>query len=84
MSELASLKNIGKEIERKLKSVDILTAEELRKVGSKEAFFRLKSRYPNVCLVYLYALEGAIADIEYNQLPEDVKQNLKEYRESLR
>jgi len=84
LSELASLKNIGKEIERKLKSVDILTAEELRKVGSKEAFFRLKSRYPNVCLVYLYALEGAIADIEYNQLPEDVKQNLKEYRESLR
>lgn len=84
MSELASLKNIGKEIERKLKSVDILTAEELRKVGSKEAFFRLKSRYPNVCLVYLYALDGAISDIDYNKLPTEVKKSLKDFGDSLK
>jgi len=84
LAELTSLKNIGKEIDKKLKSVDISTAEELKKVGSKEAFYRLKLHYPNVCLVYLYTLEGAISDIEYNKLPEDVKQSLKNYSDSLK
>ena len=77
MSELTSLRNIGKELEKKLKAVDITTAEELKKVGSEEAFVRLKLRDPQVCLVHLYALEGAIADTEYNQLQDDVKQRLK-------
>ena len=77
MSELVSLLNIGQELEKKLKAVDIATAEELIKVGSEEAFIRLKLRYPQVCLVHLYALEGAITDMEYNRLPEDVKQRLK-------
>ncbi|MCL2811615.1 MAG: TfoX/Sxy family protein [Clostridia bacterium] len=81
---LASLRNIGKEIAKKLQSVDIPTAEELKRVGSKEAFFRLKTLYPNVCLVTLYALEGALTDTEYNQLPQDVKQNLKAYGDSLK
>ena len=84
MTELTSLRNIGKKIEKKLKSVDISTAEELRNVGSKEAFCRLKLHYPNVCLVYLYTLEGAISGIEYNQLPEDVKQNLRDYSNGLK
>jgi len=77
MSDLSSLRNIGKELERKLKAADITTADELKKVGSEEAFVRLKLRDPQVCLVHLYALEGAISDTEYNQLSEDVKQRLK-------
>ena len=84
MTELTSLRNIGKEMEKKLKSVDISTAEELKKVGSKEAFVRLKLRYPSVCAVYIYTLEGAISDIEYNQLPEDVKQNLKNFSDGMK
>ncbi|MCL2567859.1 MAG: TfoX/Sxy family protein [Oscillospiraceae bacterium] len=77
MSELTSLRNIGKELDRKLKAVEITTAEDLRKVGSEEAFVRLKLRDPQVCLVHLYALEGAVSDREYNELPEDVKLRLK-------
>ena len=83
MAELTSLKNIGKEIAKKLKSVDISTAEELIQAGSKEAFYRLKLRYPNVCLVFLYSLECAISNIEYNQLPEDIKRDLKLFNDSL-
>jgi len=79
MAELTSLRNIGKGIEKRLKSVDIHTAEELVKVGSKEAFVRLKLHDPAVCAVYLYTLEGAISDIEYNQLPEAVRQDLKDF-----
>lgn len=84
MSELTSMRNIGKEIEKKLKSVGINTAEELKKLGSKDAFFRLKSYYPNVCLVHLYTLEGAILDIDYNQLSEETKLSLKEYSDGLK
>ncbi|MDR2183696.1 MAG: TfoX/Sxy family protein [Clostridiales bacterium] len=77
------MRNIGKEIERKLKSIGIETAEELKNVGIEEVFVRLKLHYPSVCLVHLYALEGAISDAEYNQLPEDVKQRLKIFYDKL-
>ena len=84
MAELTSLQNIGKELARKLKLAEITTAEELKKVGSKEAFLKLKLRDPQVCLVHLYALEGAVSDREYNQLPENVKQDLKAFSDSLK
>ena len=77
MAELSSLKNIGKEIERKLKTIGINSAEELKKIGSKDTWFRLKLKYPEICLVHLYTLEGAIRDIEYNQLSEETKRELK-------
>ncbi len=73
------MQNIGKEIEKKLKSIGICSAEELIKTGSKETFFRLKMRYPNVCLVHLYTLQGAVDNIEYNQLSDEVKQDLKSF-----
>ena len=56
MSELTSLRNIGKEIEKKLKTVGITTAEELKDIGSEATFVKIKSHYPNVCLVHLYFL----------------------------
>jgi len=83
MTDLTTLRNIGKEMESKLKSVGIATAEELKAAGSREAFLRVKLRYPYVCLVHLYTLEGAVSGIEYNQLAEDVKRSLKEYNDAL-
>ena len=84
MSELTSLRNIGKEIENKLKLAGINTAEELKKTGSTEAFLKLKLNDPSVCLAHLYALEGAVSDIEYNQLPDDLKKRLKDFSDSLK
>lgn len=84
MSKLTSLRNIGTELERKLKSIGITTPEELRTTGSEKAFVMLKLRYPNVCLIHLYTIEGAITDTDYNQLPEDVKQRLKTFNDGLK
>lgn len=84
MSELTSMLNIGKEMASKLKSVDITTAEELIELGAKEAFCRLKVKYPNVCLVHLYTLEGAIQNTEFNNLPEKTKASLKAFSDSLK
>lgn len=84
MAELTSMRNIGKEMEKKLKSIDICSAEDLIQTGSEEAFLRLTMKYSNLCLVHLYALQGAIDGIEYNQLPDKVKGDLKRFRDSLK
>ncbi len=79
MTELTSMRNIGKELERKLKIIGISSAEELKHLGSKETFFRLKQRFPEVCLVHLYTLEGAITNTNFNELSEETKKDLKEF-----
>lgn len=84
MSELTSMMNIGKEMEKKLTSVGICSSEELAEAGAKDAFLRLKQKYPNVCLVHLYTLEGAIQNTEFNSLSEDTKKELKEFSDFLK
>ncbi|MCL2383543.1 MAG: TfoX/Sxy family protein [Oscillospiraceae bacterium] len=81
MAELTSLRNIGKEFDRKLKSIGVNSVEELTRIGCRETFARLKLKYPELCLVHLYALQGAIDDVEYNQLSEQTKQELKEFND---
>ena len=46
MAELRSMRNIGKEMARKLAAVGIDTPDKLRAAGSTEAFFRLKVVFP--------------------------------------
>ena len=82
--ELTSMMSIGKEMERKLTAVGIDSAEKLREAGSRQAFFQLKLCYPEVCLVHLYALEGAIQNIEFNCLSENKKRELKEFSDFLK
>lgn len=84
MSELTAMMNIGKEMEKKLKSVGIASSEELIAAGAKDAFLKLKQKYPNVCLVHLYTLEGAIHNTEYDKLSEDTKKELKEFSDFLK
>lgn len=84
MSDLTAMMNIGREMERKLISVGINSPEKLIELGSKQAFAKLKAVYPNVCLVHLYSLEGAIYNTEYNRLSEYTKKELKEFSDSLK
>lgn len=84
MSRLTSLINIGAEMERKLTVIGLDTVEKLRNVGAKEAYFRLKVSYPEICLVHLYVLRGAIDNIPYHALPTEVKADLKAYSDKLK
>lgn len=84
MSELTAMMNIGKEMAKKLTAVGIVSSEELARLGAKQAFLKLKQEFPNVCLVHLYALEGAICNTEYNCLSEEKKQELKEFSDFLK
>ncbi len=84
MAELTSMMNIGKEMAKKLASVGIDSPQKLTLSGSKQAFLKLKERYPNVCLVHLYALEGAVQNVEFNSLSEEKKRELKEFSDFLK
>lgn len=84
MAELTSMVNIGKEMARKLTAVGIDSSEKLVEVGAKQAYFQLKTTYPQVCLVHLYALEGAIEQIEFNNLAEETKKDLKEFSSAIK
>ena len=84
MSELTSMINIGKEMAKKLTTVGIDSPEQLIQTGSKQAFLKLKQTYPQVCLVHLYALEGAVQNTEFNSLSEDKKKELKEFSDFLK
>ena len=82
--ELTKLKNIGAEMEKKLSFIGINTAEDLVRLGSKETFLRLKVAYPEVCLVHLYVLQAAIDGLEFNMLPQNIKDELKAFSDSLK
>lgn len=84
MSDLTTMINIGKEMERKLRAVGIDSSGKLIELGSKQAFLKLKETYPQVCLVHLYALEGAICNTEYNGLSEDKKKELRAFSDFLK
>ena len=77
MASLASLRNIGPKSTQWLKSVGIQTAEDLSEVGAVEAYLRVKAAYPDkVSLNMLYALQGALIGLPWNELPPDIKADL--------
>ena len=83
MAELTSMRNIGGEMAKKLRSIGIDSSEKLIAAGSTQAFCKLRQTYPQVCLVHLYTLEGAIRNIPFQQLPAHIKQELKAFSDSL-
>lgn len=77
-SPLTFLRNIGPTNTRWLESVGIRSPGDLFNLGPVEANKRVKSAYPReVSLNMLYALQGAIMDLPWNELPADIKDKLK-------
>lgn len=83
MPRLSDMPNIGKELERQLNEVGVNTPDQLIKLGSKEAFLRIKSMDSSACINRLYALEGAVQNIRWHYLPQEIKNELKSFYTSL-
>lgn len=79
MGELSTLPNIGKSVEQQLNEVGIETIKQLNEAGSRQAWLRIKSIDDSACINRLYALEGAIQGIRWHNLPQEVKDELKEF-----
>ncbi|WFC41647.1 TfoX/Sxy family protein [Pseudoxanthomonas sp. SE1] len=65
------LRNIGPKSAAWLRQVGLRTQEDLESVGAVEAFIRVKRAGFRPSLNLLYALEGALLDCHWQQLPED-------------
>ena len=72
------LKNLGPVTARLLHEVGIETERQLRQVGAVAAYRRLKHLAPRqITLVCLYALQGALTDTHWNELPGLLKEELR-------
>lgn len=79
MGELSKLVNIGPKLEQQLRAVGIDTPDQLRAVGSREAWLRILAIDPSACLMRLSALEGALRGVRWPQLDEQTKRSLGEF-----
>lgn len=84
MGELSKLPNIGKVVEEQLNKVGIMTYEQLKEAGSKQAWLNIKAIDDSACIHRLYALEGAIQGIKKSQLSKEVKADLKEFYDAVK
>ena len=84
MGGLAKLPNIGRVVQQQLNEVGITTYEQLKGVGSKQAWLKIKAIDPSACIHRLYALEGAIQGIKKSQLSAGTKAELKEFYNSFK
>lgn len=79
MGELSSLPNIGKVVEEQLLQVGVDSAEELKRIGAREAWLRIQQIDESACIHRLMALEGAIRGVKKSMLPDEVKADLKAF-----
>ena len=80
------LRNVGPKLAAKLVEAQIDSPEKLREIGAKEAFTRMYpsgDSYGDFNAAYLYALEGAIRNCDWLDIPEKTKQEYKEYAQNL-
>jgi len=79
MGELTTLPNIAAKLESQLADAGITTIEELKRVGSREAWLRILANDPSACIMRLSALEGTIQGVRWHFLDDETKRLLKEF-----
>jgi len=77
MGALSKLPNIGIIVEEQLNAAGIRTFEELKALGSREAWLRIQKIDDSACIHRLMALEGAVRGVKKSELPPEVKGSLK-------
>ena len=80
------LRNIGPKLAAKLIEARIDSPEKLRRLGAKRAFKKMYAAgdsYGDFNAAYLYALEGAIRNCDWLEIPEEIKVEYKAYAQSL-
>ena len=80
-SDLRKAKNIGATIEKYLNEIGVFTLADLAEITSVKAFTKIREQHPEktipVCY-YLYSLEGALLNLHWNDIPSELKEELKD------
>ena len=70
--ELTKLKNIGTKSAVRLREAGIESRERIADLGAVEVYRQLRQHYP-ASLTMLWALQGALMDLPYYQIPPEIK-----------
>ena len=81
--ELQHLKNLGKTSAQWLHAVGIHSASDLKRLGAVDAYRAVKARGFRASKVLLYAIEGALLDVHWNDIPAERKEDLNRQVEHL-
>lgn len=81
-NELSNLKNLGNTSINWLKAVGVNSCDDLQRLGAVEAYAKVKQRGFKVSKVFLYALEGALKSVHWNDLEPSHKESLVNEAES--
>lgn len=88
---ISEMRNLGPAVERDLNAVGIVKAQQVIDLGPEAAFLKMleaKARHGKaakaVHAAYLYALYAAIHDVDWREVPDDVKADFKELTAEIR
>jgi DNA transformation protein len=77
---LKGAKNIGTTILRRLNEIGVYSLADLADMSPVKAYKKICEQNPGktfpVCY-YLYSLEGALLDLHWDDLPKDLKKDLR-------
>jgi len=72
------MKNLGPKSSEWLASIGFHSLDDVAKLGVVETYKRVKAAYPEkVTLNMLWGLQAALLDIPWNELPQDIKDQLR-------
>lgn len=74
--ELQHLRNLGKTSAQWLHAVGIHSLSDLKRLGAVDAYRAVKARGFKASKVLLYAIEGALLDVHWNDIPAERKEAL--------
>ena len=90
-SSISQMRNLRPACEADLNSVGIFSADDVKKLGVEETFLRVligrkkMGRSTAGCnATYLYALYGAIHDIDWREIPENKKREYQKLAADIR
>ncbi len=88
---ISEMRNLGPAVEKDLAAVGVKTAQQVIDLGAEDAFVKMLigrqeiNRSAKCCnALYLYAIYGAIHDVDWRELPEKLKTQFKEFTAELR
>lgn len=81
--ELQHLRNLGKTSAQWLHAVGIHNLSDLKRLGAADAYRAVKARGFRASKVLLYAIEGALLDVHWNDVPAERKEALNKQVEGL-
>ncbi len=72
------MKNIGPKSSEWLASVGVHSLDDVARLGVVETYKRVKAAYPEkVTLNMLWGLQAALLNIRWDELPQDIKDQLR-------